>query len=85
MVERTQTYPKHKWAWYDFVLEVNSVRTVRCSECGAKILAGESAYVHRRGNHVMKRVCSEECGQNFDYWMMREAARERAERERLGR
>jgi len=74
--ERTQEYPTHKWAWYDFVLEVNS-QMFRCSECGQKTAKGEETYVHRRNGKVMKRVCSEQCGKTFDYRMMREQARRR--------
>jgi hypothetical protein len=87
MSDRTQEYPVHKWAWYDFVLEVNA-QMFRCSECGRKVPKGESMYVSRRGKHyivgcpqkpgaIMKRVCSEQCGQKFDYVMMREQARRR--------
>jgi len=72
----SQTYPEHQWAWYVFKLYPAS-RTVRCSECGRKIQRGELSYEHRKGGKVMKRVCSEECGQKFDYVMMSEQARRR--------
>lgn len=78
MEERTQTHPTHKWAWYDFVLEENT-RKLYCSECPRAVPAGEKMYVHRKGGKVMKRICSEQCGQEFDYRMMRAAARNRAE------
>ena len=64
----------HKWSVYDFSRERN-VESHRCSECGTVVLAGGMMWVSRslKGNRyvkkggVAKRVCSEDCGQTFDY------------------
>ena len=55
-----------------------------CSECHHVIAKGEDAYVSRnKKGVVMKRVCSEQCGQTYDYREMREQARRRAAGESL--
>lgn len=64
-----------QWAWYRFWLEPNQTMC-RCSECGCKVPKGQQMWVSRyltgksRVLHIAKRVCSEECGQTFDYRAM---------------
>lgn len=56
----------------DFVLIVQTKPT-RCSECGCKILKGATALESNKFGRCMKRVCSEQCRQDFDdaYWQAR--------------
>lgn len=66
-MERTHEHESHFWAYYTFKLET-SERSTMCSECNSKVKAGEKSYVHRnKKGRVMKRICSERCGKDFDY------------------
>lgn len=84
MSELRQLHEFHKWAYYDFVLEVIA-RDTECSECHRKIKKGEKGYVSRRNARgrfnpkgaVAKRVCSEDCGEAFDFREMEAAAGDR--------
>ena len=60
----------------DFVKRVET-RMVRCSECGKKILSGETSLVSMKRGKVAKRVCSEECRMVFDDAFWQEVARGR--------
>jgi hypothetical protein len=52
---------------------VVQAKTTRCSECGHKIQKGATALESRRFGKCQKRVCSEQCRQDFDdaYWQER--------------
>ena len=54
-------------------------RLSRCSECGVKIPANTVALISIRGGRVMKRVCGEDCRQEFDsrFWQAQAAKRRR--------
>jgi len=56
---------------------------IRCSECGRKIAAGETALASIREGKVKKIVCSEDCRQEFDARFWAEAARKNARRRRV--
>jgi len=79
MTVTTQQYASHHWSYYDFTLEASD-RAHRCSECGTRVPAGERMYVSRRGGLAKKRVCSEQCGQAFDYREMIARSRRRSSR-----
>jgi hypothetical protein len=82
----------HQWSRYVFSLEVLTGKA-RCSECRKKMEIGETAWVSRPAHgskyvaagKVAKRVCSEDCGMDFDYREMAELVRERVWRGRLAR
>jgi len=62
----------------DFVPVVQT-KAARCSQCRAKIPKGATALESHRFGKCQKRVCSEQCRQDFDdaYWQ--ERARERGQ------
>ena len=63
----------------DFV-RVQCSQAKHCSECGARIPAGEYALVSARGGKTRKIVCSEDCRLNFDERIWEQFARKNAGR-----
>lgn len=49
----------------DFQPQVATKRCT-CSECGKRIEVGETCFVSIKGDRVKKRVCSQDCAQEFD-------------------
>jgi hypothetical protein len=60
----------------DFIT-VTYPETVRCSECGKKITAGQPVLVSKKGGKVRKRICGEECRLTFDARVWEDFARRR--------
>ena len=62
----------------DFEVEVLKL-AASCSECHRKKGAGQTMLVSKRNGQVKKRVCSEECRQDFEDWYWQEIADDREE------
>jgi len=62
----------------DFTEEI-AIRKCYCSECGEIIIKDQKCLVSIYRGKIQKRICGEDCRQNFDarFWMRRARMRSR--------